>query len=54
MSTWSLNVFLHQHSHMQQAVSFPVFFTWHSTKWQRPLHYRSEDWTFVSVPCCLL
>jgi len=27
LSTWALNVLLHQHSHMQQAVSFPVFLT---------------------------
>jgi len=27
LSPWALNVLLHQHSHMQQAVNFPVFFT---------------------------
>lgn len=48
--TLALNVLLHQHGHTWHAISFPIFFTWHSTKWQRPLQYRSEDWTFVNVP----
>jgi hypothetical protein len=50
LSTYALNVLLHQHSHMRQAVSSTVFSTWDFTKWQIPLQFRSEDWTFASVP----